>query len=389
MSFLSKEKGVQALGVDIGSRDLKLVLLSKQDGSVSVDAVKCVPLESGVVLDGVIQDKKAMGKALRAALAGEKIGSIDAVMSIPTSHATLRWVSLPQLPPDEHRVAASYKVKKHLPYPIEDAYLSTTPVQLMDEDGLGESLVISVPRHVIASRAIATERAGLKPVAAQLEAQALLRILERGLTHRSPLLRDASMTVVDIGGSNTEMYVVQNQKLQFIRSVRFGSTRIARKVAEELSVSESLASKMLANPDGHLDAEGILTLPYEGQSIKVSVKSELDVLLKEIARLMRYFRSLHAERSYAGILDHMMLCGAFANLSGLSEYLEQQLKVRIEPLEPFAGMTINVSNEAFEFASANQNSFAVAVGLALSQFDVEDMEETEDVNNDFVWARGA
>lgn len=389
MSFFSKAKSDQALGIDIGSRDLKVVLLSKQDGSVSVDAVKCVPLEAGIVLDGVIQDRKAMAKILRTALAGEHFSGTNAVLSIPTSHATLRWVSLPQLPSEEHRVAASFKVKKHLPYPIEDAYLSTTPVQVLDEDGLGESLVISVPRPVIASRALAVERVGLKPVAAQLEAQALLRILERSLTHRSPLLRDASMTMVDIGGMNTEMYVVQNQKLQFIRSVRFGTTRIARKVAEELSVSEGLASKMLANPEGHMDAEGILTLPYEGQSIKVSIKAEIDILLKEIGRLMRYFRSLHAERSYAGILDHMMLCGAFANLSGLSEYLEGQLKVRMEPLEPFAGMTINVSNEAFDFASANQNSFAVAVGLALSQFDAEEIEETEDVNNDFVWARGA
>jgi type IV pilus assembly protein PilM len=389
LSLSSHEKSHQALGVDIGSRDMKLVLLSKQDGSVSVDAVKCVPLEPGLVLDGVIQDRKALAKIVRQSLAGERIGSVPTAISVPTNQATLRWVSLPQLPNDEHRIAAAYKVKKHLPYPIEDAYLSTTPVQVMDEEGLGESLVISVPRHVISSRAFAIERAGLKPAAAQLEAQALLRILERSLTHRSPLLRDASMTMVDIGGANTEMYVVQYQKLQFIRSVRFGSSRIARKVAEELGTSESLASKMLANPEGSLDADGVLTLPYEGQSIKVSVKDELDVLLKEIGRLMRYFRSLHAERSYAGILDHMMLCGAFANLRGLSEYLEDHLKVRMEPLEPFAGMTINVSNEAFEFASANQNSFAVAVGLALSQFDSEEIEETEDVNNDFVWARGA
>lgn len=389
MSFLKKDHTKQVLGVDIGTRDLKLALLSRSNGTISLDAVKSVPLESGLILDGIVQNRKDLAKTLRDSLASARVHGVPAVMSVPSPFATLRWVSLPQLPPDEHKVAASYKVKKHLPYPIEDAYLSTTPVQVMNDEGVGESLVISVPKQVIASRAFAIERAGLKPVAAQLEGQALLRILERSLTHRSPLLRDASMTMVDIGGMNTEMYVVQYQKLQFIRSVRFGASRVARKVAEELGVSESLAAKMLANPEGHVDLDGILTLPYEGQAIKVSVKAELDMLLKEIARLMRYFRSLHAERSYAGILDHMMLCGAFSNLSGLREYLEAHLKVRIEPLEPFAGMTINVSTEAFDLASQNQNSFAVAVGLALSQFDSEETEETTDVNNDFIWARSA
>lgn len=389
MSFFPKDDARQALGVDIGGRDMKLVLLSKTSGTMTVDAVKCVALEAGTVLGGVIQDKKDLARTLKTALSDASLGSVSAVLSVPTQLATLRWVSLPQLPPDEHRVAASFKVKKHLPYPIEDAYLSTTPPQVLDEQGVGESLVISVPRHVIASRAFSIERAGLKMVAAELEAQALLRILERGLSSRSPLLRDASMTIIDIGGSKTEMYVVQNQKLQFIRSVRFGSSRIARKVAEELGISEPLGHKMLSNPNGQLDSDGILSLPYEGQSIKISIKTEIEVLLKEISRLMRYFRSLHAERSYAGILDHMMLCGGFANLNGLTEYLESQLKVRIEPLEPFEGMTFNVSNEAFELASQSQKSFAIAVGLALSQFDSEEIEETEDVNNDFIWARGA
>lgn len=389
MSFLHKKRARQALGVDIGNRDMKLVLLSQSGGSISIDAVKSVTLEPGVVLDGVIQDRKDLARTLRRTLADIDLGSVSTVISVPTQYATLRWVSLPQLPPAEHKIAAAYKVKKHLPYPIDDAFLSTSPVQELNEDGIGESLVISVPCRVIGSRALAIERAGLNPVAAELEAQAILKILERSLTHRSPLLREASMTIIDVGGAKTEMYVVQNQKLQFLRSVRFGSSRIGNRIAEELSVSESLGHTMLANPEGHVDADGILTLPYEGQAVKISIKEELDVLLKEIARLMRYFRSLHAERSYAGILDHMMLCGGFANLDGLGDYLADHLKVRMEPLEPFASMTFNISNEAFHLASQSQNSFAIAVGLALSQFESEEMEETEDVNNDFIWARGA
>lgn len=389
MNLLNREESPKALGIDIGSRDMKLVLLSKVSDTITIDGVQIVPLEAGTVLDGVIQDRKELSKTLRRAIGGGNLKEISVVMSVPTQFATLRWVSLPQLPPDEHRVAASFKVKKHLPYPIEDAYLSSTPAAVTDEEGLGESLVISVPRPVISSRAFAIEGAGLKVVSAQLEAQALLKVLERSLSHRSALLRDASMTIVDIGGSNTEMYVVQNQKLQFLRSVRFGSGRIASKVAAELGVSDELGNKMLANPGAYLDEDGILGLPFEGQALKISIKLEIDILLKEISRLMRYFRSLHAERSYAGILDHMMLCGGFANIKGLAAYLEERLKIRIEPLGPFDAMTFNLSNEAFELASESQNTFAVAAGLALSQFDSEEIQETEDVNNDFIWARGA
>jgi type IV pilus assembly protein PilM len=358
-------------------------------GGVAVESVREIRIPAGIILDGAVEDRKEFAKTVRLALAEEGVLSLNAAISIPTHSATLRWVSLPQLGEEEHRVAAAFKVKKHLPYPIDDAYLSTSPVQVMNEDGIGDSLVISVPRHIISTRALAVERAGLRPVAAELEAQALLRIVERNLGHRNSLLRDASMTIVDIGGTNTEMYVVQNQKLQFIRSVRFGTARIAHVVADEMGVSEALGHKMLANPLGKLDLDGMLSLPYEGQTVKVKIRDQVDMLVKEISRLMRYFRSLHAERSYAGILDHMMLCGGLANLAGLPEYLAAQLRVRIEPIEPFAGMTLNIDNRAFELASHNQNSFAIAVGLALSQIVTNEQEEIADVNHDFAWARSA
>lgn len=387
---MAKQTFDRAIGLDIGTRDVKMVMLSTSGGGIAVEMVREFKVAAGVIIAGAIEDRKEFGRVLREVLKQEGIVNVATAICIPTHAATLRWVSLPQLPDDEHRVAAAFKVKKHLPYPIEEAYLSTSPVQTMNEDGVGDSLVISVPRHIVSTRALAVERAGLKPMAAELEAQALLRILERNLGSRNALLRDASMTIVDIGGSNTEMYVVQNQKLQFLRSVRFGTGRLARRVSDELGVSEALGHKMLGNPEGKLDLDGMLSLPYEGQTIKVSVREEVDMLLKEISRLMRYFRSLHAERSYAGILDHMMLCGGLANLSGLSEYLAAQLRVRIEPIEPFASMTINVDSQAFALASHNQNSFAIAVGLALSQLDTEEeIEETQDVNHDFAWARSA
>lgn len=379
----------QSLGVDIGTREMKLVLLSKVGGALTVEAVKVVPLPSGAVAEGSVEDRPALAGLLRDAISEAKTTSTRAVISIPTNAATLRWVNLPQLDEDEHRQAAAFKVKKHLPYPVEEAYIASTPIQAVGEDGVGESLVICVPREIISTRAFAVDRAGARPVAAELEAQALLRVLERCLRAKSALLREASMTMIDMGGSQTQMYVVQNQKLQFIRSVRFGSIRLARRIAEELNVSDDLGASMLANPEGYLDGEGLLSLPYEGQTIKVSVKAEIEILLKEIARLMRYFRSLHAERSYAGILDHMMLTGGLANLRGLATYLEEQLQVRIEPMEPFGSMTFNVPNQAFELAAQSENSFAVAVGLALSQFTEPEHEETTDGNHDFVWARGA
>lgn len=379
-----------SLGLDIGSRIVKAMLVDQSRGTHEIRAAGSFPVPEGLVEGGVVLDPSAFGKHLKQHLRHWGQDLPPAVLSIPSNLAVLRWVNLPALEGEELRQAAKYKAKRHLPFPVDAAYVEASPIEQVDDNGTGPSLVVAIRREIVDSRADALEAAGIEPVLAELEGQAILRVIEKRLNEQSALWRDASLTIIDIGAANTHMYVVQNQRLQFIRGIKFGANRFCDVLAEQINVSPEEARELLAQPTTRVTTDGILQIQANDMPLRVNVQQDFEKLTKEFLRLLRYFRSLHPERSYAGILDHMVLCGGFSGLEGLSEYLEGQLGLRVERAKPFAGMIGTFDEESFQSIAGQQEAYIVAVGLALGGLG-ERHENVRDTHGrtEYVWARGA
>lgn len=379
-----------SLGVDIGTHTAKLALLGQTGKRLELWGAGLIELPPGLVSQGVIHDPRSTGKRIARALDYSTNRPIPAVTSIPSSLATLRWVQLPILPPDELREAARFKVKRHLPFPAADAYVEASMPIPEENETVGESLVVAVPRAAIESRAETLLAAGFEPAGAELEAQAILRVVERRLSERSVLWRDASMTILDVGGSTTHMYVVQNQKLQFIRGVRFGGDMIANAVANALDLSRAETDLILGSPESRFMPNGTFVCNIKGDPTLINLQAQMDKLVREFLRLLRYFRSLHPERSYAGILDHAIVCGGLAGLAGFTEYLEVSLGLRVERARPLAGLVAQLRRETFQSLSERQEAFTVVTGLALAGLEGPMRRTRNDyAANEFVWSRSA
>jgi type IV pilus assembly protein PilM len=361
-----RRKEVLSLGIDIGTHAVKIMLAEAVGNRIEVRGASSFSTPLGLVANGAITNPKKFARLLATELQAFGNPPVGAVMSIPSTMAHLRWVSLPALVGEELRQAARFKVKRHLPFPVAEAYVDASPPEATQDGSLGQSLVIAVRREVIDTRAEALELAGITPLGAELEAQAILRIVERQLNEKSVLWRDASLTIIDVGGSNTHMYVVQNQRLQFIRGVKFGSDQICDAVSKTLEISHDEAHGLISSANTELRPDGVLVLKHEGATSIVNVHQEMDKLVREFLRLLRYFRSLHPERSYAGILDNVIVCGGMVGLNGFTTYLQQALGIRVERARPFTGMVAQLRRETFQSVTNHQEAFTVVMGLALA-----------------------
>ncbi len=364
------------LGMDFGTRGAKIIVAGGTAARTTLHHATVLPLGPG------------FDRTLRHWVRENDLQGVRTVLSIPADKATLRWVTLPNVVGDERREAARFKVKRHLPFPVEDAYVEAVAPE-SEEEGIATSLVIAVKREEVARRAEAVAYAGLTPIAAELETQGILRVVERRLTERSRVWRNASLTVLDIGTERTQMVVVQNQQPQFLRSVRFGMRQLTEAVSAALGIPEDEAEARLIQPGSGLRADGWLVLDSPDTAAIVDVSPVLERLTRECLRLLRYFRSLHPERSYAGILDHMILSGGAASLRGLAEYLSDFLKLRVEPARPFSGLAASIDGEAFRRLTLNQEAYTVALGLALSGLDRAAGQKEGESERQFVWKRGA
>ncbi|MBI1334824.1 MAG: type IV pilus assembly protein PilM [Armatimonadetes bacterium] len=387
-SFQVDKSGAQSLGVDFGSRSTKVLLLNQIGDRIDIQAAGSFTNPGSGVKNGIISEPREFGRRLANYLAENSVSCETAVFDIPSNLAVLRWVVLPDLEGGELKEAAKYKVRKHLPFPLDSAYIEVAQRNGMDKDA--PCLIVAVPKKVIDSRAEAILNAGIVPIRAELEAQAILRIVERKLNRKSALWRDASLTIIDFGATNTHMYVVQNQQLQFIRGVKFGSAMFHDAVSKGLNVSAEEAEIMLHDPFTVLNEDGILTLPYENSIALVNLSAELEKLTREVWRLMRYFRSLHPERSYAGILDQAILVGGLVGLDGFAHYLERKLGLRIEFARPIAGMMTRFNQDTFANVSNRQEAYSVVMGLALAGLSQNVLKRSQaEGGREYNWIRSA
>lgn len=379
-----------SLGLDIGTSVVKLVVARSNGDRLSIRQAGAFQMPANQLENGVVRNPRALGRMIRDWARSTGVDALPTVFSIPSSVAALRWINLPGVHGKERRGAARIKVRRHLPFSVDDAYVEATDAPESDTGGQHQSLVIAVPRAIVDSRAEAIMHAGLRPIAAELEAQAVLRIVDRRLSERSALWRNASLTIIDVGGRSTHMYVVQNQSLQFIRSVRFGSDLVANALAQALDIPLEEAEEHMLQPKTSLRPDGSILIEMEGATAVANIATELDKLVREFLRLLRYFRSLHPERSYAGILDHLVLCGGLVGLRGFAEYLGNNLGLRVETARPFTGLLAEVDAEGFQEVSRRQEAYAVAVGLALSAIEHrQELTGGKQHEREFFWHRSA
>ncbi|MDH4388500.1 MAG: type IV pilus assembly protein PilM [Fimbriimonas sp.] len=375
-----------SMGVDFGTRSTKILMLNQVGARTDIGAAGSFVPPTGSIKNGLIEEPKEFGRNFGRYLRENQVPCPTAVFDIPSNLAVLRWVTLPLMEESEIRDAARFKVRKHLPFPLDSAYVEAATAKIHGDEI--SALVVATPRNIVDSRSEALLYAGLEPIRAELEAQAILRVVERRLNRRSALWRDASLTIIDLGSSNTHMYVVQNQQLQFIRGVKFGSSMFHTAVREALNLSPEIADTVMHDPRTSLSTKGVLNVPLGDDYGIVDISEPLEKLTREVMRLMRYFRSLHPERSYAGILDQAILCGGLVSLPGLADYLQKQLGLRIEFARPISGMMTRFNRETFASVSHRQEAYTIVMGLALGGLSQTTQNRSQqDGGREFNWIR--
>jgi type IV pilus assembly protein PilM len=151
-----------------------------------------VPLESGLVKEGVIADPQAVGIALKTlldshrALGGQLIASVTGLRSIP------RILELPKMKPQMMEAAVAREAKREMPVPLDDIYLSWQP--LAASNGQQRIFALGVPRDTLDPLLRAIAVTGKRAYAVDIKPLALARAVDR----REAIIADIEPESADI-----------------------------------------------------------------------------------------------------------------------------------------------------------------------------------------------
>lgn len=366
-----------SVGIDCGTYEVKVAVCEHDGRRHRVTCLASLPTDSST--EGL---EKSVSKALYKLVQKHKLQGLPAAIGIPINQVVMKWVALPPMDDEDLQQAARTKVRKDLPFPIEQAYLAASKGSRSES---GETMVTAVSKTAMKGLASTVMSVGLTPMHAEAEAQAVVRLLQRSLAARKRYTTTASFTLVDLGYAATRMYVIQEGQLRFARSIKFGALNFINRMVEGLDLSAPESARLMSEPESWLSSSGKLHVPYQGQHAIVSVDQELLVLTREFQRLIRYFRSIFPSRSFSGVLDSFLLCGGISGLKGLSEFIGNEVHMKMNQIDPLETVNLDLESDTYELAQRNPSRFTTAMGLALCPLSTTANKQEEE--NEFSWAR--
>jgi len=344
------------LGIDIGTNAIKVVELSKSGkkiklenyGEISTEVLYGAPFRT--LEKGVLQfEAESISQALKIVFQEMKVKAKKASFSIPDFVSFFTTFILPPMSKEEIPQAVVNEARKYVPAPVSELFLDWQSIDLkkIDHQTGYQILLAAVPLKIIEQYRQISAKLDLELVSLEAEVFSLIRALvseEKGV-----------VGLVDSGAKTTTCSIVENGILKISHSFDHSGEGLTKKIAEALSLDYETAEKLKRK-------YGLTFGPdLVGKKIGEILKEEVDLIIKEIERV---FKKFYLEEGKD--VEKVIFVGGMALLPGLLNYLEENVKKKVEIGQPFKNVSYpEILRKKIEKIGP---AYAVAVGLALSGF---------------------
>ena len=141
-----------------------------------VEKAATIPLEPGLVENGVVIDKITVGQRIKALMSAQGVVEKQVVASISGIHSIYRTVSLPRLSQRILDEAAKKEMERVMPVPLNELYTSWQAVGMSDVESV--ICLVGLPRNTVDAMLETLHEAGLKPQVMDIRPLALARVAD-------------------------------------------------------------------------------------------------------------------------------------------------------------------------------------------------------------------
>jgi len=212
-----------------------------------------VPLDPGLVQDGVVFDTAELAAKIKELLKAQKVRTKKAIIGLSGLHCLSRVLTVPKVSKDLLAKAVSQEAEKTLSVPLDQLYLSWQVISSSKEDM--QIFVAAVPCNTADSMIEALRQAGIKPYLMDLKPLALTRVVQ-----------DATAVIVDIQKNEFDLVIMVDGIPHPIRTVPFPSESLP--LRERLAVVKEELERTIkfynsSSPDKPLESDQTIFISGE------------------------------------------------------------------------------------------------------------------------------
>jgi hypothetical protein len=198
-----------------------MVTINIEDYAIKVMAVDgnrvkgaySIPLEPGLVKDGVVQNTKAVAQKIKELFHSSGISDHSVTAGVSGIHSIYRTVRLPKLPDEMMEQAARQEMSRAIPVPLDELYISWQVVPNKDNPNENTVLLLGIPRETLDPLVETLRQANLSCRSIDLKPVAVARVSDL-----------ADSIVINVQQASFDILILIKGIPELIRSVPFLDT---------------------------------------------------------------------------------------------------------------------------------------------------------------------
>lgn len=334
-------------GLDIGTTAIRLVQLSGQDKTKSLQRYAYVPIDPKVSLSDSKADQAVIAATVKNLVAKAGVTTKNVAAGLPSQRVFSTVVDIDRLSKEELAKSIQFQADSLIPTPLAESKIDWQEIGDSPADKAKvEVLLSSVPNEYVEKRLDMLESIGLNVIAFEPDSLALVRAL---------LPQDASTAqmVIDMGNLSTDLVMTINGTPHLTRSIPTGTDAIVHAAMQNLNIDEAQATQFVSK-------FGLSQDKLEGQVFR-AISATVDLLLVEVEKSIKFFTARYTDRK----LDRIVVTGGASVLPEFPIYLSNKFTLSVEIGN--AWRNISYSRDRQNELLAISNQFSVAAGLAERQ----------------------
>jgi len=327
-----------SIGLDIGSSNIKLIVLEKKQNEMILKKFCHAAIPQGAdaatLLDSFVKSEGLAGSCVNVSLAGPAV--------------VMRYISFPPMTLQQLKSTMQFEAKEYIPFPLEEVILDCSILKEKMQDGKMLVLLVAVKKSVIQERLGLLEKAGLTPRIIDVDCLCLVNAFNYSYrpSAKQPQEKGEIISLLNIGAQFTNMVIIQDGILEFSRDIAVGGSDITKKISETKGVDYNQAELIQADPQ---KSEEVISI----------IEPIINNLSYEIRLSIDYY-----ENQNGLTMDRIFISGGLSNSARISKILSDSLGIAVSSFDFISA----IKADAFlnpEELKKKQNSFAIALGLAL------------------------
>jgi len=330
------------VGLDVGSKFVKAVQLTDNNGSLTISAFGCME----------VPPQYSIPDAVSELFSRRKFRTKRVVSSVSGRFVFVRYINMPVMTDEELVNASKYELGKYIPVEVDEVLhdsqrLEELPVQEGQEPEM-RVLLVAAKRTFVEEHVSILETAGLTPTIVDVDSFALGNAYELTARLKTDAVRPGSLVaLVDVGASKTNINIMSDGLSFFTREFYKGGNDLSEAISKRLALELREAEMLKRNPGDDMDR------------VQDCVAAPLDDICHDINISVDYF-----ENQFDKQIQELLLMGGASATAGLQETLEKTVNKPVSRWNPTKNLPAQLDPESQNELEEWGHQGVIALGLA-------------------------